>query len=463
MTRRLLLSYLSLTVVVLLTLEVPLAIIYAHSERQDLDTQAERVAGAAATLVEDNLENALPVSSPLVVKEARRLGRSIGGDMIVLDQAGVAQIDTIRPHSTGRAYRGLAQVRAALGGRIAGGRLPSSAAAPGDRFVVVPVASGGEVSGAVILTYSSASVDGRIHRYWLTLAGVAVMALAAAGLVGWRFARRVTRPLRDVERAAGTAGAGDLAVRVPVDGPPEVRSLAESFNGMILRLEGLMHAQEEFVADASHQLRTPLATLRLTLENLEHDVADPSDLDAALREVDRLSRTVNGLLALARADREPSARRAVDMRAVAAERVALWSPLAHQRDLGLSSDMNRPWWVLVTGDRLEQVLDNLIENAVDASPPGGTITVAASTAGAWTELHIVDTGPGLTDEERVRAFDRFWHKGAANGGSGIGLAIVARLVRADGGEVELRSASGGGIDAVVRLRPATAPVPAGTA
>jgi signal transduction histidine kinase len=463
MTRRLLLSYISLTVLVLVTLEVPLAVIYAHSERQDLNAQAERAAGAVATLVEDNLENALPVSSPLVIRAARRLGRATGGHVIVLDKAGVAQIDTARSSSTGRSYHDQPEVQAALNGRVASGSMPSSAMAPGGRFVAVPVASGGEVSGAVILTYSAASVEGRIHRYWLTLAGIAIVALAAAALVGWQFARRVTRPLRNVERAAGTAGAGDLAVRAPVGGPPEVRSLAESFNSMIDKLESLMHTQEDFVADASHQLRTPLATLRLTLENLEYEVADPADLEAALREVDRLSRIVNGLLALARADREPSARQAVDLRALAEERVALWSHLAHQRDVTLASDVHRSSWVLVTGDRLEQVLDNLIENAVEASPPGGTITIAASPARGWTELHVIDTGHGLTDAERTRAFDRFWRKGVTSGGSGIGLAIVARLVRADGGEVELRSTARGGIDAVVRLRPATAPVPVRTA
>ena len=134
MTRRLLLSYISLTVLVLLSLEVPLAVIYAHSERQDLNAQAERAAGAVATLVEDNLENALPVSSPLVTTAARRYGRATGGHVIVLDKAGVAQIDTARPSSTGRSYHDQPEVRAALDGRIASGRLPSSANGAGRPF-----------------------------------------------------------------------------------------------------------------------------------------------------------------------------------------------------------------------------------------------------------------------------------------------------------------------------------------
>ena len=443
MTRRLLLSYISLTVLVLMALELPLAVIYAHSEHQDLNAQAERDAAAIATLVEDNLENALPVSSPLVTSAARRYGRSTDGRVVVLDRAGIAQIDSARPTSVGRSYRDLPAVRAALDGRVGTGTMPSSRP-PGRRFVAVPVASGGEVKGAVVLTYSTSSVDARIHRYWLTLAGVAAAALLAAALVGWRFARRVTRPLLQVERAAVAAGAGDLAVRAPVAGPPEVWSLAESFNAMVVKLGGLMNAQEEFVADASHQLRTPLATLRLTLENLEYEGASPTDLDAALHEVDRLSRTVNGLLALARADREPPAHEALDLHALVEERVALWSPLADQRGLTLSSEVDRSWWVLVTPDRVEQVIDNLLENAIDASPPGGEIATGVSASGGWTELHIVDAGPGLNDAERVRAFDRFWRKTSATSGSGIGLAVVARLVRADAGEVELRRAQTGG-------------------
>ena len=462
MTRRLLLSYISLTVLVLLSLEVPLAVIYAHSERQDVSAQAERDAAAVATLVEDNLENALPVDTPLVRAAASRYGRATGGHLIVLDKAGVARIDTSRAGAVGRSFRGSPAVRLALDGRIANGSGAPAGSVAGGRFVVVPVASGGEVNGAVLLAYSTGPVEGRIHRYWLTLAGVAVAALAAAALVGWSFARRVTRPLRDVEQAVGTAGGGDLAVRAPIGGPPEVRSLAESFNAMIVKLETLMYAQEEFVADASHQLRTPLATLRLTLENLEYEVADPADLDAALREVDRLSRMVNGLLALARADREPPSQEVVDLRAVVEERIALWSPLAQQRHALLRSTIDRPCWVRVTTGRLEQVIDNLLENAVEASPADGTITLAADRLGDWAELHIIDAGPGLTAEERRRAFDRFWRKGNSEGGSGIGLAIVARLVRADGGEVALRRAPTGGIDAVVRLAAATTPAPVRT-
>jgi signal transduction histidine kinase len=104
--------------------------------------------------------------------------------------------------------------------------------------------------------------------------------------------------------------------------------------------------------------------------------------------------------------------------------------------------------------RLAQVLDNLLANALEASPDGGTVTVSARVESPWVELHLCDEGPGLSPEQRKRAFDRFWRAGSGAGGSGLGLAIVKRLIAADEGEVELREAAGGGVDAVVRLRPA---------
>jgi signal transduction histidine kinase len=103
--------------------------------------------------------------------------------------------------------------------------------------------------------------------------------------------------------------------------------------------------------------------------------------------------------------------------------------------------------------RLAQVLDNLLSNALEASPGGGTVTLSAVAAPPWVELHLSDQGPGLTPEQRQRAFDRFWRAGSGAGGSGLGLAIVRRLVAADEGRVELREAADGGVDAIVQLRP----------
>ena len=136
------------------------------------------------------------------------------------------------------------------------------------------------------------------------------------------------------------------------------------------------------------------------------------------------------------------------------ERVDAWGDLASERGVALRAEVEPGVHVRSSRERLDQVLDNLISNALAASPPGSGVTVSAEPAGDWVELHVIDEGPGLSAEDRHRAFDRFW-RGAGGSGSGLGLAIVKRLVVADGGEVELRPSAAGGIDAVVRLKAAS--------
>ena len=273
-------------------------------------------------------------------------------------------------------------------------------------------------------------------------------------------ARWISRPLREVEAAAVAVGEGDLSVRAPAEeGPPEVRSLARSINETVAQLEQLLESQKAFVADASHQLRTPLTALRLRLENLEPDVSEDK-LAGALKEVDRLSRLVSGLLALARADAGAAPGPPVSIGRAVEERLEAWADLAAERSLRLEAVVAEDAHVRMSPERLDQVLDNLISNALTVSPAGSSVTVSATHRGDWVELHVVDEGAGMSAADRRRAFDRFW-RGIDGSGSGLGLAIVKRLVIADGGEVELLPATGGGIDAVVRLRPASSsrPIP----
>jgi signal transduction histidine kinase len=293
-------------------------------------------------------------------------------------------------------------------------------------------------------------VDARITRYWLVLAGIAAVVLLGAALIGVRLARFVTRPLRGLERAAAAVGEGDLDVRAPeLEGPPEVRSLARVFNETVAKLDQLVRSQSEFVADASHELRTPLTALRLQLEN--------GDVENSLREVERLGDLVEGLLALARADAGSSPAAVVDAAAIARERVEHWHALAEERDVTLTGPAGDEQALVRAGsERLVQVLDNLLANALDAAPRGSEVAVSVQAGRSWVELRVRDGGPGLTAEERARAFDRFWRARKGGGGSGLGLAIVRRLVEADGGEVELVDAPGGGLSAVVRLRAAGA-------
>ena len=260
--------------------------------------------------------------------------------------------------------------------------------------------------------------------------------LAGVTLVGLWLARGVARPLRRVEEAAAEIGAGHLEARAPEEGPPEVRRLAHELNETAAKLQQLLESQQAFVADASHELRTPLTALRLRLENM-----DPAAAGPALAEVERLGRLVEELLSLARADAAIGGSESVDVDTVLADRLA--------GRVGVSQGGERGLRVRTTADRLGQMVDNLVANALAVSEK---VSVTASSDDGWVEVHVVDDGPGLSVDEREHAFDRFWRGRSSGPGSGLGLPIVRGLARADGGDAELRQASGGGIDAVVRLR-----------
>jgi signal transduction histidine kinase len=428
---RLLLTYVGLALLVLLVLEVPLGIAYGRNERSDLTGKVERDAVAIASLSEDALQGHGSLA-PLA-ELAVRYRHDTGGRVVLVDRQGVSVVDS--GAAVPRDFATRPEIAAALQGRVATGVRYSRTLQTNLLYVAEPIASGGVVHGAVRITYSTSTVDARVTRYWLMLAAIAGLVLALAVLVGLVLARSVTRPLHALEHAAGEAGAGDLSVRAPESGPPEVRSLAASFNEMVRRLQELVGAQEVFVADASHQLRTPLTALRLRLEN--------GDAAGALPEVERLSRLVDGLLALARAEAAPA--EPVQLAGAVGDRLDAFAPLAAERGVHLESRVRGT--ALVGPDRLGQALDNLLANALGVAPKGSAVTVS----GGAEALHVEDHGPGMSPEERERAFDRFWSKGT---GSGLGLAIVKRLIELDGGTVELREAPGGGLDVVLRLRPA---------
>ncbi|HET7745202.1 MAG TPA: ATP-binding protein [Gaiellaceae bacterium] len=458
MSRRFLATYVALAVVVLASLEIPLGIQYGRSERRDLTGRIERDALTMATFAEDTLERGLQTPPPGLVRVANQYQRDPGGRVVIVDRTGLSLLDTNPPFPGRRSFASRPELAAALRGDIASGTRHSSTLGTDLIYVAVPISSGGVVRGAVRITYPTSALDSRVRRYWLLLAAIGGVVLAAATVVGLRFARTLTEPLSALEDAAAAVGAGDLQARAPADsGPPEIRALASEFNHTVSRLEALVRSQDEFVADASHQLRTPLAALRLRLENLERDVgeAGKDDLTAALAELSRLSRLVDGLLALARADAAKPAPTSLDVREAVSARVDAWSAELAERGVVADVRLTEPLHALATPGAMEQILDNLVSNALAVSEPGDTITIEGRSSGDGVVLHVRDEGPGMSAEQRARAFDRFWRAGSPGGGTGLGLAIVHRLVTADDGEVVLREAEGGGLDVVVTLRAAS--------
>jgi signal transduction histidine kinase len=454
MTRRLLFSYLSLTVVVLAMLEVPLGFVNARNERASLTAKVERDAVSVASLAEGTLEGEANAASVTALDAlAKRYAADTGGRVVITDRHGVAIVDSAPPEPGRRSFADRPEFRAALAGNVATGVRGSRTLGYSFLYVAVPVASGGVVHGAVRVTYPTSKLDQRIVHYWLVLAGIAAIALAVATLVGLRFAHWIRRPLEGLEEAAARAGGGDLEARAPVpEGPQEIRALALEFNDMVARVDGLVTAQRDFVADASHELRTPLTALRLRLENLERHVGDAGrdGIAAAAAEVDRLSNLVDALLALARADEGAAHAESIDLTAVARSRVEAWRPTL-ERDVRLELDAPGAVHARAGGERVAQVLDNLIANALRAAPDGTTVTVEVRRTSAGAQALVRDQGPGMTTDEKARAFDRFWRAGSGSDGSGLGLAIARRLIELDGGTIALRDAPGRGLDAVVRL------------
>jgi signal transduction histidine kinase len=455
MSRRILLGFLGLVAVVLVALEVPLGVQNARTERRDLSAKVERDAAALGSLSQGALTQPSPRQLSSLAAIAYRYQRDVGGRVVVVNPRGVAIIDTSPTTGGVESFRSRPEIASALGGHVAAGTRRSRTLGTDLLYVAVPVAASGRVAGAVRITYPSSEINERIRRYWLILAAIAGVVLAVTAIVGVWLASFIIRPLRRVEAAAAAVGEGDLSARAPEhEGPEEVRSLAAVFNDTVTRLSQLLESQRQFIEDASHQLRTPLTALRLRLENLERDVEDRGrgDLESAEREVDRLSALVESLLGLARSGASAAPAECVDLNALVRERLEAWSALADERRIRLAEDLDGAVAAHAAEERVRQVLDNLIENAVEASPAEGTVTVITRVSAPWLEVRVRDDGPGLAEEERRRAFDRFW-RARAGEGSGLGLAIARSLVELDGGEIELLDAPGGGLDAVVRLRP----------
>ena len=452
MTRRLLLTYLLITAAVLAVLEIPLAVTFKSREESRFLSAVERDARVIATQVEDLLEQGTGPDPVPTVLEYRN---EIGGRAVVVDRNGLSVADSDSPAEPGRDFSTREEVAAALDGKVAAGIRRSETLGTRLIYVAVPVASSGQVHGAVRITYPASELDRRVRSNWLNLGLLAGTILVGVAVAGWLLARGVTRPVARLREATARLAAGDLDARADsTTGPPEVRGLSRDFDEMASRLNELVGAQRAFVADASHQLRTPLTALRLRLESLEEpaDDGDRDQLDAAIEETHRLQRLVDGLLTLARADTTTMPLVTVDVAAIARERCLTWSPLAAERAITLRYDGPRSAAATAVDGALEQILDNLVANALDASPDGTAITITLGADPSGLVLSVDDQGPGMTDDQLLRAKDRFWRAPEARpGGTGLGLAIIEQLARQSGGTLQLSRNGDGGLRAALAL------------
>jgi signal transduction histidine kinase len=438
-TRRILLALLALTAALIVGAVVPLALQAAAHERDAFINDAQATAHSVAEIAEEQLgDNAGDSALTLAMLNAARQH-----DVVLLLNAG-GHVVASHGHPP-RDWPAL-EAQATQSGYFTETTKDSV-------IVVEPVLNDHNFNGAplgtVVLQRSLDSLNQSITNLWLYVAFLGGAAMIAAALIAITFARWVSKPLVTMDAAARRLADGDLAVRAPArSGPTELRRMAATFNMMAGRLETLVHGHGVMLADVSHQLRTPLAALRLRIDLLAADSgpAAAAELAGAQDEIARLSRLVDGLLAVARA--ESVTEQVVSMNLVPAvtERVAAWQPVADGHGVKLvvesAGSANRPQVALGVG-HLEQILDNLLANAIDALAGGGIVTVTVSSSEGGSTLVVADDGPGMTEQERSRAFLRFT-SGSANG-TGLGLAIVHRLVTSNGGTARLAETPGGGL------------------
>jgi signal transduction histidine kinase len=459
MTRRLLISYLLLTAFVLAVVELPLGLTYAGRQEDRLLADVERDARVLAGLVEERVESDDPAAVTAITE---RYAEQTDGRVVVTDEQGIAIVDTARPADAGRNFSTRPEFRTALDGTQQSGIRTSQTLGEELAYVAVPITSGSVVNGVVRVSFPTDTLRKQVRDNWLRLVLLSVLVLSAAASLGWLVSRWAIAPVADLDEGARRLAAGDLSARAQVDhGPPEMRRLAESFNDMAGQLEGLIGSQRAFVADASHQLRTPLTALRLRLDELEELVADGDvesarpEVDAISAEVGRLGQLVEGLLALARAEAGVGATTPtpVDVSAVVRDAAGRWEALADERGVAIDLDAAASAPARAVAGALEQVLDNLLDNAIEVAPEHTSIDLSVSTLASGVQVRVRDRGPGMSAADRERATHRFWRApDAPAGGTGLGLAIVAELVRASGGTVTLDAPTEGtGLVVDVRL------------
>jgi signal transduction histidine kinase len=439
---------------VLLLALIALGVPLAASLRDRVDSevrgqarsQADVVAASAAELLE-------PARRPALRRLVRISAHSVRGRVIVVDRRGRLLADSAG-EPAGRSYASRPELRAALRGRGEQISRESHTLGTGILATAVPVLSNRRVEGAVRVTQSVAAVNRAVRTSILDLAALGGVVLLLGMGAGAVVAGRIAGPIRRLDRAARRVATGELDSTVAVEGSAEQRSLARAFNEMTERIRRLLRAQQDFVADASHQLRTPLTGLRLRLEGLADRFRgqDPgAELEAGLREIDRLALIVDELLVLSRAGEHELPGERVDLGDAAARALERWRRTARERSIELElRDGGEPARAWCAAHDLDRSLDALLENSLRYSPRGSVVTIKPGPG----RLEILDRGPGLEPGEEETVFERFSRGSAARGGpggSGLGLPIARELTRQWGGEVTLSGRDGGGTRASIRL------------
>jgi signal transduction histidine kinase len=441
-----------LLLLALIAFGLPLGVSLSDRVDTEVRAQASNQADVVAATAQDLL-------APSERRTLRRLvdasARSLRGRVIVVDRSGLVVADSAGDASVGADYATRPEIAAALQGRSSQETRRSDTLGAEILATAVPVIGEGATIGAVRVTQSVEAVSNATRDAILHLALLGGVVLLLGVIAAALIARDTSRPIGRLEQAARRVEEGDLDATSPVEGSSEQRSLARSFNRMTARISRLLKGQQDFVADASHQLRTPLTGIRLHLEELREEAGDggtgAAELDAGLEEVDRLARIVDELLILSRAGEHELPAEEIDLGEAVGRACERWRKAAGERSVSLvcepGSDAGS---VHVAAADFDRALDSLIENAIRYSPRRGEVAVVSAPG----RIEILDRGPGLAPGEEEAVFERF-HRGSAGRagvkGTGLGLPIARELAGQWGGSVRIRNRRDGGARATLEL------------
>jgi signal transduction histidine kinase len=435
----------------LIAFGVPLALSLRDRVDSEVKSQARSQADVVATTASEFLD---PPSGKPLRRIVEKSAESVRGRVIVVDAKGRLLADSAGT-PPGRSYEDRPEIDAALRGH--GAQITRGSETLGTEILAtsVPIFEHARPRGAVRITQSVDAVNRAVKTSILDVAALAAVVLGLGLIAGALIAQQIARPIRRLDAAARRVAGGNLDSTVAVEGSKEQRSLSHAFNEMTQRIKRLLRVQQDFVADASHQLRTPLTGLRLRLEGLAErfrgEDAVERELGAAMGEIDRLSAIVDELLILSRAGEHELPGERLDLGEAARRAAERWRAAAADRGISLAleaDDEPAEGWCAAAD--LERAVDALVENALTYAPGGSTVTIAAAPG----RIEIRDEGPGLAPGEEEVVFERF-NRGSAGRrgakGTGLGLPIARELTRQWGGEVRLRNRKGGGLAATIEL------------
>lgn len=319
-----------------------------------------------------------------------------------------------------------------------------------------------DIIGVLLLVSPIEEIMQNLYQLQNQMVLIFVVIAAAALLSSWVFSQVITRPIAGLNRGIQRMSKGDFSSRVRVRGSGEMKQLAMAFNSMSEKLETLDQSRNQFVSNASHELKTPLATMKIMIESLIYQ----PDMDRDLRtefltdinsEIDRLSTIVSDLLTLVQMDSQnvKLTRENLSIAALIKENAHRLQPIAHQKGQQIILTLSDPCDIYADKSKLNQVIYNLMENAVKYTQNGGVIRVNLQRQGRDARLVVADNGPGIPKENLPHIFDRFYRVDKARsrekGGTGLGLSIVHQLVLLHGGAITVESEEGRGAAFIVEL------------